>query len=401
MTAYRKALSCLAALCMALCLAACGMPQENAGNDEAAATLPAEGAVEVSKDTRYIHPLFDDVLVEKDIPYGSAVDYTGQTQTLLLDVYTPEGDTETKRPAIIWVHGGGFTSGSKDTGIERILAEAFARKGYVCLSIDYRLRDDTSDWYGTLSDTVADAYTAVKWAIAHSGEYGIDPDHIALGGHSAGGNIVTGLYNDAVPEDALEPVFGIINMAGGSYGLGAIKGPAPPCLLLHGTQDDIVPYMGAADCMERLSQAGIEATFYTLDEGTHDFYPFTTEVEDVITRFLYGALTGIADDIPIRKGVAVRYREECRAGQIDLAIDGDLSEWEGAKSIPLDQLKEAGSALPDPQDCTGSAMIGWHAEDPARVYFACTVTDDTLSREPGVPLYETDTVEVYQSHAGR
>src|SRR3954471_18722279 len=62
---------------------------------------------------RYRDPVFNAVTVTSNVTYGSAVNLSNETVTLQLDEYQPTGDTVTKRPAIVWVHGGSFTGGSK------------------------------------------------------------------------------------------------------------------------------------------------------------------------------------------------------------------------------------------------------------------------------------------------
>jgi acetyl esterase/lipase len=62
---------------------------------------------------RYRDEVFTNVTKTSDVTYGSAPDYQGQTITLKLDVYRPTGDSITNRPAIVWVHGGGFSGGNK------------------------------------------------------------------------------------------------------------------------------------------------------------------------------------------------------------------------------------------------------------------------------------------------
>src|SRR6185436_6326135 len=54
---------------------------------------------------RYRDAIFANVTLTSNVTYGSAVNNSGQTVTLLLDVYEPTGDAITARPAIIWVHG--------------------------------------------------------------------------------------------------------------------------------------------------------------------------------------------------------------------------------------------------------------------------------------------------------
>lgn len=269
-------------------------------------TSPQDSASNAPGGGRYIDCVFDEATVEKDIPYATVTDYLGNEQTLLLDVYTPKGDNETKRPAILFVHGGGFYTGNKDGGFEVILGKAFAQKGYVCLSIDYRLRNEQiSDWEGTLSDAVNDTYAALAWTIDHSGDYGIDPARIALSGYSAGATTVTGLcYNEEIdlPGDATKTVFAIVNMSGGDFGLGSVSPDAPPCLITHGSEDGTIPFMSGTRCSESLTAAGVENTFYVLDGCPHDINARLQEVEDVVAIFLYEQLTGTKPDISIRKG---------------------------------------------------------------------------------------------------
>src|SRR3954451_24252041 len=65
---------------------------------------------------RYRDQVFSGASVTKDITYGSATGIGGSAETLKLDLYQPTGDTIAKRPALVWVHGGGFTMGDKGSG---------------------------------------------------------------------------------------------------------------------------------------------------------------------------------------------------------------------------------------------------------------------------------------------
>jgi acetyl esterase/lipase len=86
---------------------------------------------------RYRDAIFPSVSVTRDLTYGSAPGANGAPVALKLDLYQPTGDAQRQRPALIWVHGGGFTSGSKTSGAGK--ATTFAKLGYVSVSIDYRL----------------------------------------------------------------------------------------------------------------------------------------------------------------------------------------------------------------------------------------------------------------------
>ena len=88
---------------------------------------------------RYRDAVFTGVTKATDVTYGSAVDAQGNTVTLKFDSYAPTGDTVTKRPAIVWVHGGSFCCGDKTSPEIVDEANTFAKKGYFNISITYRL----------------------------------------------------------------------------------------------------------------------------------------------------------------------------------------------------------------------------------------------------------------------
>jgi hypothetical protein len=88
--------------------------------------------------------------------------------------------------------------------------------------------------------------------------------------------------------------------------------------------------------------------------------------------------------------------QEYEAKQVNLKVDGNLSEWKGSDIITFDQLKDVGARVPDEKDFTGSGMIGWNSSDPNRVYFAATITDDELQdiHPAGDTWWEDDSLEV-------
>ena len=91
---------------------------------------------------RYYEEVFDYTLIS-DIKFGENVQPTllnpNNIQELFMDIYQPDGDTLNARPLIIWAFGGGFVFGSKTSPDMVTLSSAFAKRGYVCASIDYRL----------------------------------------------------------------------------------------------------------------------------------------------------------------------------------------------------------------------------------------------------------------------
>ncbi|MEO6500993.1 MAG: alpha/beta hydrolase [Jatrophihabitantaceae bacterium] len=100
---------------------------------------------------------------------------------LPLRLYRPEG--QDPQPALIYFFGGGWTLGQIDTcdGICRTLANA---AGCVVIAAGYRLAPEHK-----FPGAVNDCFDAVSWIAEHAGELGIDPDRLAVGGDSAGGNL--------------------------------------------------------------------------------------------------------------------------------------------------------------------------------------------------------------------
>ena len=115
----------------------------------------------------------------KPLPDGSA---------LVIDRYALTADPGTPvRPALLYFHGGGWHSGTRD--IFRPQALILAEAGMVCLTAEYRTRTSHDVPPQT---ALADAKSALRWVRTHAGELGIDPDRIAVGGGSAGGHLAIG-----------------------------------------------------------------------------------------------------------------------------------------------------------------------------------------------------------------
>ncbi len=254
---------------------------------------------------RYWDDTFADVEVSRGIVYGRAAEQSGGPIDLLLDLYQPAGDTAAARPAIIWVHGGGFTAGSRTVPNVVDLASTFARKGYVTASIDYRLlrggscsfAAPTSACGRAVLDAQHDAQAAVRWVRAHAAELRVDPDRIAIGGSSAGA--ITALnvaYRAQDPGDSGTPgvsseVQAAIAIAGTATDPGAIGPGDPPALLFHGTADATVPYRLAVDTVARARSAGLVADLVSFEGAGHGLYQLYDDV--IVARaaaFLYVGL---------------------------------------------------------------------------------------------------------------
>jgi len=107
---------------------------------------------------------------------------------LKYDVYKPTGADNL--PAIIIIHGGGWAINNED--VMRGMGREIAKTGrYVAVSIDYRWigTKDGDNTPNSLQDLICDCYGAIAHVMEHAGEYGIDPQRIAVTGDSAGGHL--------------------------------------------------------------------------------------------------------------------------------------------------------------------------------------------------------------------
>ncbi len=99
----------------------------------------------------------------------------------VLDVWRIPGVTE-PRPCILWIHGGGWSSGDKSSGGRWVAALRAA--GFVSASTNYRLSGDS-----THPAMIHDCKAAVRHLRANAARYGIDPARIGVWGSSAGGHL--------------------------------------------------------------------------------------------------------------------------------------------------------------------------------------------------------------------
>ena len=195
---------------------------------------------------------------------------------LQADVYQPADDPATCRVGIVWIHGGGFTEGTRDGGAELAWGEALARRGYVLASIDYRLgagggygidQASSPERQQVVANAVADGQAALGWIRETGGtEFGVDPARVAVGGTSAGAMTTLGVGLTAPRAD--RPC-ALVSVAGDMDPTWDVPDP-PEALLLHGTIDILVPYRNALDARNMLAASGGDVTLETLDGAGHE-----------------------------------------------------------------------------------------------------------------------------------
>lgn len=250
--------------------------------------------------------------------YGQGLSHDGWngsntvTQDLKLDLFLPEG-APGNRPALILIHGGGYFGGSRKHNALQEIARYFVRRGWVAVSIDYRLAGDfgtiPSQWDDYVLNHIAspsrsqvraiypavrDAKAAVRWLYAHAEEYQINTDYITIGGGSAGAFSSIAVANTE-PEDYRDEISGdldptlastypdqpsrvraILDYWGGPaamsaldevYGLQRFDSSDVPILIIHGVEDTVVPFSEAESLRDT----------YTLNGVPFDFLPLIGE----------------------------------------------------------------------------------------------------------------------------
>lgn len=277
---------------------------------------------------RFLEEVFPAVTTTSDLQYGSALTYSGTTENLTLDVYEPQGDVFTERPLIVFAHGGSFISGNKSSSDIVTLCNKYSRLGYVCASINYRLGfEGFIPNATTATETVYRATTDMRAAIRYfrkdrstSNTFRIDTANIFAAGVSAGAFMALHLaYLDEVSEipAGVDPVsFGgieglsgndgysskvkaVVNLCGAIKDTSWIKAGDIPCISMHGTNDDVVPYGssiisvigfpifvvdGSSSVAARQENVGVLNEFYTWQGQGH--VPFVTSIVYMDSVFL-------------------------------------------------------------------------------------------------------------------
>lgn len=259
-----------------------------------------------------------DVVTKTDIVYAKAlVDakwgaVAGKEIDLQLDSFAPKAPLPGLMPALVLIHGGGFTGGSRKDGNMVAQAKYLAARGWYVVSITYRLAGTQgpipAKWLSAAkasgSENVAsamylagrDAKAAVRWLHHNAAALGVDPNHIAIGGGSAGAYtaIGVGLSQPAELRDELtlqqDPTLASTHLAATSgvravidyWGSGsmldllllvtgtvAFDPTDPPMAILHGTEDETVSFAEAKNLKKRYDETGVAYIYHPLQGEGH------------------------------------------------------------------------------------------------------------------------------------
>ena len=228
----------------------------------------------------------------------SDVPFLGAGRKEKLDLYFPSGDFRSNRPAVVFIHGGGFTGGDKAEYRSASVSADLCRAGYVVVSCNYVL--GPKDKPGVWPQNIADCRNAVRWVRAHAKELGVNPDKIAVAGGSAGGYLalMVGLSDDktgpggdptakhSAKVSAVIDMYGVVSFA--KRGKGEVPGTSPAeqaaylpesqcdaqdpaVLILHGTADSTVDIAQSDDMATALRSAKTPYEYIVVEGAPHTF----------------------------------------------------------------------------------------------------------------------------------
>lgn len=243
---------------------------------------------------------------------------------LYLPVQPPKG---TLSPALVWIHGGGWSGGTKSEARAKNVCSTLAGAGYVAVSIDYKLG------IGAWPTNLIDCKNAVRFLRANAAKYHVDPNRIAVAGGSAGGHLalmvaLTAGQRELEPGATATPyprfssevrcginMYGVANILTRKlsentlhlFGAETVNSPAlrlaspvthvtktsVPILTLHGRNDETVDYAQAEELDRVAKERGAPHELILLDGVGHTFdlqtwkrKPLPRDLRPVVLEFL-------------------------------------------------------------------------------------------------------------------
>jgi acetyl esterase/lipase len=236
--------------------------------------------------------------IPADIPHEEDISFLEGDRKEKADLYLPMNLSEgQKAPALIIVHGGGFNDGDKRKYRELNFCTNAAKRGYLAMSINYKLRK--SQGQVTWPQNIQDAKEAVRWLKLNADRLKIDPERIGAMGGSAGGNVAA-MLTLTRPEDGFDDAgsrtniparivcgidfYGAVDLmtyhdmkmfaktreeAPELYRKGSptsyVREKTPPLLMIHGTGDETVKVDQSQILRSKLEAAGNPCPEYTIN----------------------------------------------------------------------------------------------------------------------------------------
>ncbi len=312
----RKILGTLVTLQL-LSLSHGGCSRSSSGDDDVASSKEPQGVNDGAEGLSVTMDSVSELIKIEDVPTCKG----GDVQ-LYADLAYPKPVENKLRPALIFIHGGSWTAGSRKD-FSQFIAYA-AKRGYVAATIQYRLTEPV------FPNEIFDVKCAVRWMRAESNRYGVDPNQIGAFGASAGGHLALmlgttagdaslegdggfGEYSSAVqtvvnwfgPAD-LAALYRTLD-ADGKNGFDRNLGGSPeskpevyarfsplnmvnkasaPTITVHGDADPLVPYAQGLALKARFEEVAAPHELVTVVGGGHGF-PEAKTIEALDSSFEY------------------------------------------------------------------------------------------------------------------
>lgn len=248
-----------------------------------------------------------------------------------MDIYLP-ADNATPRPAVVVIHGGGWSGGKKIWGFPVEFAKRALPAGYAVFCADYQLNEfeevdgKKKSKRKAAPQNVHDVMDAISFVRLHAKDYGVDPDRIAVAGDSAGGHLAMlaayGADDASLGEGRRYPqspsrvrcvvdFYGISNLetfpAWGGWTfvrsnsdplevrapllrryspINYITKNSPPTLIVHGRNDPGVAWKQSEELAAKLKEAGVVHEFVTLEKAKGHAFNFDSDEVDLTATTL-------------------------------------------------------------------------------------------------------------------
>ena len=257
------------------------------------------------------------IITQQNIPYCNTTD-----KYQMLDTYRPKKLGTQVLPVVVYIHGGGWSSGNKHNALISYYAKFFAARGIATISVAYHLAGTNS--YPVQNKDVA---CALAYVNGHSSELGINPSKSIFFGDSAGGNLAAfaalnpqyGGYKYTTPRGVID-FYGVSDFSkiiggphpdlnarrylGPQYAKIAVQASpvkyvtaqSPRFLFVHGTEDKIVPIAQSQELYNALQAAKTGSTYLAIQGAHHGFIgpelgsKKNQMIQDAIDTFLHETL---------------------------------------------------------------------------------------------------------------
>lgn len=285
-------------------------------------------------------------------PDGTYMYVQRDTCDLYMDVYDPASGSSTsidgiEKPTVIFMFGGGFIRGTRDDSSYHKWFRTMTENGYRIISIDYRLGLKGSEKVGVaqvnaLDDAihmaVEDLFSATRYIIDNASQLGVDPDNMVISGSSAGAISVMQAEYEIANETSWTSVLpagfdyaGVMSFSGAVLSReGKIDFKKDPCpvMMLHGTEDKLVPYnqikilnlgfFGGGKLVERFQKYDLNYNMYHFTGYGHEIAGSMETTTDLQFKFLENnvmkgkkrIIEAWVDDPDVWKGSGPQSRKE-------------------------------------------------------------------------------------------